>query len=373
MALACFIVAALGLILVLVSRHALFGGNVQSFPPKLGEIGIAVVIPARDEEENLPKLLESLHAQTCAPELILVVDDNSSDDTANIARASGVEVLSLNKLEPGWRGKPYALQKGAEEIGRLSKGDPATHLLFVDSDVELHRDCLENLTSFTRDYQAISLCPHHVIKAPYEQLSAFFNLLMVGGVGALSSLSNQRERTLFGQFLLISREAFDEVGAYESVKDKVLENLFLSERLRTAGFRCLALPGKRFARMRMFPEGYAQLLQSWTKGFSSGTQAVSPTLFAHSIILISGLFFVAIPTLIALLISAELGQKLAVLNLYLITTFLLFTNLRQVGNFGYLTALLYPFYLIFHQWVFFNARKRKKSGMTTQWKGRDVS
>ena len=364
-----FLISGIGLLLVIAARFVLFDGESVTLKTSGKRPDISIVIPARNEEQNLPTLLQSLSGQTLPPIEILVVDDGSTDDTAEVARNFGAKVLELSPLETGWRGKPFALQTGA---GKTS----GSHLLFVDADVELLPDCLEKLAAFTDDYDAVSVCPFHKIKRPYEQLSAFFNLLMVGGVGALSSFRGENRRTLFGQMLLVRRTHFEAVGGYEPVKDKVLENVFLAQHLRQKGSRCLALPGKGLVEMRMFPDGFQQLVESWTKGFTTGTEAISKRLFTWSILWITGLFLVALPFLISLplaVISGRYGQAFPIWNFYLITTALLHADFRKVGNFSYLNALLFPVSLTFHQWVFARAKRRRKQGLTTQWKGRDVA
>ena len=86
-----------------------------------------MIIPARNEAHNLPRLLESLASQSVQPREVIVVDDGSTDDTAEIARRHGAEVLVSKPLPEGWRGKPWACHQGAE----AASGDL---LCFVDAD-----------------------------------------------------------------------------------------------------------------------------------------------------------------------------------------------------------------------------------------------
>jgi 4,4'-diaponeurosporenoate glycosyltransferase len=91
-------------------------------PPSL-----SVIIPARNEEHNLPTLLRSLHSQSLRPGEIIVVDDGSTDRTADTARQLGATVVPSRPLPEGWRGKTWACHQGAQSArGEL--------LLFLDAD-----------------------------------------------------------------------------------------------------------------------------------------------------------------------------------------------------------------------------------------------
>ena len=79
-----------------------------------------------------------------------------------------------------------------------------------------------------------SVCPYHGIRSLVEELSAFFNVLMVSGSGAFGTGSKQGE-ALFGQCLLISRSHYDAVGGHGSVRSEVLENFQLAGRLEELG------------------------------------------------------------------------------------------------------------------------------------------
>ena len=88
---------------------------------------LSIIIPARNEETNLPTLLRSLTAQSVRPLEILVVDDASTDRTPGIARQNGAQVIPSLPLPAGWRGKTWACHQGAQHAsGQL--------LLFLDAD-----------------------------------------------------------------------------------------------------------------------------------------------------------------------------------------------------------------------------------------------
>ncbi|WP_304223601.1 glycosyltransferase family A protein [Gracilinema caldarium] len=148
-------------------------------------VRFSVIIPARNEEQRLGPLLESLQNQTFTPYEVIVVDDGSTDETAVLARRFGCRVvqpadtLSAAQLEapgdPRWTGKSAACYAGALE----ARGDL---LVFFDADVTLAPDALEYLACYSRPGSVLSVQPYHAMKRAYEQCSLYFNLVAILGL-----------------------------------------------------------------------------------------------------------------------------------------------------------------------------------------------
>jgi hypothetical protein len=102
--------------------------------------GVSIIIPARNEEHNLPRLLRSLAAQPVTPKEIMVVDDGSTDRTAELARQLGATVIPSQPLPDGWRGKTWACHQGAND-------STSDRLLFVDADTWFEPDGLARILS----------------------------------------------------------------------------------------------------------------------------------------------------------------------------------------------------------------------------------
>src|SRR5687768_9360742 len=116
------------LVLVVVLVAALAGAPLmlrdqRTVPSGSGHRGhavrVSVVVPARDEESTLPKLLHSLGRLTVGVSDVVVVDDGSQDDTASVARSAGAAVVAAGAPPPGWTGKAWACHVGA----RATTGD----------------------------------------------------------------------------------------------------------------------------------------------------------------------------------------------------------------------------------------------------------
>ena len=173
--------------------------------------GVSIIIPARNEAHNLPTLLRSLASQSVKSREIIVVDDGSTDRTAELARQLGATVIASQPLPDGWRGKTWACHQGAQvATGEL--------LLFIDADTWFEPDGLARILSgYTSG--AFSVGPYHAVCKPYEDLSLFFNFNMT--VGTVPS-------GLFGQMLLVDQESYRRIGGHETVRGRILENFWLA-------------------------------------------------------------------------------------------------------------------------------------------------
>lgn len=214
---------------------------------------VSIIIPARDEEHNLPLLLASLSKQSIPPHEIIVVDDGSTDRTAAIAGEMGALVISSESLPDGWRGKTWACHQGAARAG----GDL---LCFVDADTTFAPGGLERMLSCYSG-GAFSVGPWHAVEKTYENLSLFFNLNMVAGTVP---------HGLFGQMLLVDRGSYYQVGGHASVRGLILENFRLADHFRAKGISVSSAAGRGVLSFRMYPGGIRDLIEGWTKGFASG-------------------------------------------------------------------------------------------------------
>ncbi len=328
-------------------------------------VKISVIIPARNEEENLSRLLPSLQNQDFAPFEIIVVNDQSEDETAAIAEANGAKVIPGGPLPAGWLGKPWACRQGVSAAG----GD---WFLFLDADTVMDPQGLLNIGYLTKDEKSVhSICPHHRVKSPYEQLSAYFNAIMIAGMNAFTTKGFEAEEIgLFGQALLLSRANYYEIGAHDAVKNEVLENFHLSRKVAEAGLNCRCYLGRGTVSMRMFPGGFQDLVAGWSKGFVSGAANTPKSALIGISCWLSGHIMAVIALTFLPQASSAVATTIGVI--YLLCVFQALFIFKRSGSYSVLTALLFPIPLFFYQAVFFRALGMKKRGEKVQWKGRDV-
>lgn len=327
---------------------------------------ISVIVPARNEEENLSRLLSSLEDQEFRPREIIVVDDQSDDRTAAIARESGARVVEGQPLPDGWYGKPWACLQGAA----VASGD---WLLFLDADVVVEREGLFRIGRLARDEGVVhSFCPHHRVPTAREQLSAFFNVIMILGMNAFTLRGGRAKSIgLFGQAMLVSRAQYEAVGGHEPVRNEVLENFHLSRHFADAGCRCRCWLGKGTLRMRMFPGSFGELVRGWSKGFVSGAGNTPLAALAGISLWLSGLLMSLVSLSFLPLVPGSVDC--AVLALYAACAIQCLYLFRHAGTFWPAGALVFPVGLVFYQVLFFGSLLRKRGGGKVLWKGRDVA
>ena len=329
---------------VVLTRLQCFGRTVSIQPRSAATLSI--IIPARNEEQNIPTLLRSIASQPVKPREIIVVDDSSTDRTAELARQLGATVIASQPLPDGWRGKTWACHQGAQ----AATGD---RLLFLDADTWFEPGGLARILSgYTGG--AFSAAPYHTVRKPYEDLSLFFNLNM--NVGTVP-------RGLFGQMLLVERESYRRVGGHESVKGRVLENFWLAEQFRAAGIPVRSEGGRGAFSFRMYPNGLRELVEGWTKGFASGA---GQTPWETLLVVVAWMTGLMLPPILCLATSDWLRW----VAVYLLCAAQVAWLGRSVGAFRWYTAWLYPVPLIFFFAVF--TRSVTRSGKAVTWKGREI-
>lgn len=322
---------------------------------------LSIIIPARNEEQNLPALLRSIAAQSDSPHEILVVNDASTDRTAEVAREFGACVIDSQPLPEGWRGKTWACHQGAQ----AATGE---WLLFLDADTWFEPGGLRRVLAEFRaaDRGVLSVAPYHVVRDVHEQCSAFFNLVMLAGTGAFTMLGDRlTPRGLLGQFLLIERTVYQRMGGHAAVKSRILENFWLAEQLRAAGVPLRCRGGQGVFAFRMYPQGWREVVDGWTKGFASGAGQTPLPILLLIIAWMIGLMIVPLGLAFA-------GKPLLWLAAYGLCAAQVLRMLRCVGTFHWSGALLYPVLLMFYFVVFARSVCRSRSKQTVAWKGRQI-
>jgi chlorobactene glucosyltransferase len=226
---------------------------------------VSVIVPARNEEANIARVVRSLAKQQGIRE-ILVVDDQSEDRTAEVLAGLESEIprlrtLRVDSLPGGWLGKPHAAAEGA----RAATGE---WLLFTDADTEHFPGSLAELLERAEAKHAdlLSLSPGQetptwweksVIPLVYVGLSRLFRFEEVSDPKLPAAAAN-------GQYLLVRREIYERSGGHEAVKTKILEDVELARRIKSLGGRLIFLPGARWVRTRMY-HSFSDMWRGWSK------------------------------------------------------------------------------------------------------------
>ncbi len=210
---------------------------------------LSVIIPARNEAANLVHLLPSLQRLDYpGPLEIIVVDDNSTDQTARIAEAYGARVVQIDHLPPGWKGKPHACHRGAE----AARGQ---WLLFTDADtLHLPPSAARAVsTALRHGLDGLSLFIKQECRGTVDRLA-----LMTAYAGLFAGAPPE-DRLLNGQYILLRRDVYEHSGGFSAVRQEALEDVALGYHLRQLGYSIAVLLGEDMASVRM----YGSLAQLW--------------------------------------------------------------------------------------------------------------
>ncbi len=306
---------------------------------------VSIVIPAKNEESSLPILLDSLKSQDLSGIDISVVVDGSDELTLRVAREQGAKTIVAPPRPPGWLGKPWACYQGAA----ASRGDI---LLFLDADTRLEEGGLKRIVDACIEKGIVSVQPYHRTQRLYEELSAFFNIIGMAGIGSFTVLGSRIQPVgLFGPCIAVRRDVYLEIGGHDAVKGRVVEDLALGEEFKKRGRIPSCFGGRGTISFRMYPNGVRDLIDGWSKGFGTGAVKTYLPLLAVIVLWIGGSISTARYT-IESLSTMNLVPTLAWSATYLAYCVQIYWMLFRLGSFRILTALLYPIPLAFFIVVF---------------------
>ncbi len=319
---------------------------------------VSVIIPARNEEKNIGNLLHSLKNQSVPIDEIIVVNDQSYDRTSEIAQSFGVNVLQLKDLPDGWIGKSNACWNGY----KVSTGEI---LIFLDADVVLSNNAIKSLLNVYEKYGGlISVQPWHNAKRIHEKLSAMFNVVVMMSMKEFSIIGSKLKPIgSFGPCLVCSRNDYKLVGGHEKIKNSVVDDVSIAKLFMKYGLPVHNFLGGKLVNFRMYPENLKSLIEGWTKNFATGASKSNPLFFLMIFLWISG----SINTLI------YMNKSIVIYTfLYFIYALQFYILSKRVGNFGIISALLFPVHIFFFVFVFVYSLIKTFLFKSVNWKGRRI-
>ena len=327
---------------------------------------VSVIVPARNEEASVGACLASITQQAGVSYEVIVVDDGSTDRTREIAQSfPGVRVISPEPLPGGWTGKNNALVAGAKH----ARGE---WLLFTDADtvhlpgslaksVEQATSSSASLFSYSPEQEVYGFWQRAVMPVIFAELACTYRPRDVCNPASPVAAAN-------GQYLLISREAYERAGGHEAVATEILEDVALARAVKRSGKKTILLFGRGAVRTRMYRD-FAQLREGWTKNlallFSRPSQLA---------VLRGGEFF-------AILGGAGIGLTAATKAKPVSATlalgsaavlYIVFLRRIRKAHFSWQSNLLSLFGLPFFSYLLLSSKLSHKRG-TVHWKGRSYA
>jgi hypothetical protein len=331
---------------------------------------VSVLIPARDEEDRIGRAVDAARASRDVDVEVVVMDDHSSDRTAEIVRAiaasdSRVRLEQAPPLPPGWGGKMHACWALAET---------ASHplLLFVDADVELAPDGVARAVGFLDEAQAqlASGFPRQLTGSLAEKLLIpliHFVLLGYLPIRAMRRSDSPAFAAGCGQLMLARRPGYDGSGGHGAIRTTFHDGLQLPRAFRRSGLRTDLFDATEIAACRMY-HGAREVVEGLAKNAHEG-MAAPVAIWVWSGLLLGGHVMPAVLAAVGALAapaSTWFAASLAALAVAWLTRAALAVRFRQPA----VSVLLHPVgvaALVAIQWL---AWWRRRSGRATAWKGR---
>jgi chlorobactene glucosyltransferase len=227
---------------------------------------VSILIPARNEQSHIERCLDSALNQSYPNTEVILLDDNSCDNTAEIIRSIKAQNPKLQFLQgrtkpKEWLGKAWACY----QLAQKAKGE---YFLFIDADVELNKIAVQkSLTCISnQNLDLLSCSPKQIQKTIGEKillpnlnwvLYSFLPLILM-------KITNQASiSAAIGQFIFISQKGYKRLGGHKQVKNTPIDDIQLAREAKSTGLKALIIPGYELAKCRMYTSGKNAL-----KGFA---------------------------------------------------------------------------------------------------------
>lgn len=335
-------------------------------PTKSGVVDskIAILIPARNEEEKIKNLLSDLSDQILLSDYsITVLDDNSTDLTADTVRTfskqgGNIEVMEGKPLPNDWLGKNYACHQLA-----ITKSD-TNYLVFLDADVRVSNDAIATALSElqVKKLDFISPYPRQIAKSWSEHLIQpllQWSWLSTLPIKIAQKSSRPSLTAANGQFFVVKTAAYIASGGHKSIKGEVIDDMELAKSLKRSGFKGGVSNGSKIASCRMY-QNWSQLRNGYQKSLWRAFKDI-PNAIVLSLLLI--VFF------IYPFIEMLKGSLIGLVSYFLVVLSRMVTAKLSRGNL--LASFLHPIsislliYLLITSWI-------HHSRGNLAWKGRKL-
>jgi chlorobactene glucosyltransferase len=334
---------------------------------------VSILIPARNEADKISECLETLFKQDYPNYEIIVLDDNSRDNTADIVKQladkdNRLRFIKGAPLPAGWSGKNYACYQMAKE----AKGD---WLLFVDADTTHAPHVLRGVMALALELNTslLSGFPRQIAENMVMKLFTptwYFILMAWCPLWWMQNSKRNMPSIAIGQFMLFSKSEYWRIGGHESVKSKVLEDIWLGIEVNKQGGKHVAVDLSDVVFCKMYDN---------FKGIWHGlTRSVYAVAEISLIALVGLIIFACICYLIPFYslwheFSFTDGNNiLKAIILIQVATIYFMRRLadRRFDNNSIVSVILHPVGILFLLCVVVNAIARKLAGTGISWKER---
>lgn len=244
---------------------------VEPTPPPSDPPLVSVCVPARNEERNIRKCVESILNQDYPNFEVIVLDDRSTDATPEILRQLAAQndklhIINGSDLPTGWAGKPHALYQASAS----ARGE---WLCFIDADTFIAPETISSCYAKAIETNAdmFTIMTFQILGSFWEKtvLPLVMTALSVGFSPRKVNDPKKKDAIANGQFIMVIRSVYNAIGGHESVKNSIVEDKAISEQVKWSGHRLVVADGMKVAKTRMYTS-LPEMWEGWTKNIYLG-------------------------------------------------------------------------------------------------------
>jgi chlorobactene glucosyltransferase len=332
---------------------------------------ISVLIPARNEDGNIKRCINSLLRQDYQNFEILVLDDNSTDRTAEIVdklskKDKRIKLYQGKPLPEGWLGKSYACY----QLSEYARGD---YLLFVDADTLHFPNSISSSIACLLKYRldALSVFAKQITVGIHERVVvpfANFMILSFLPLFLIRKAKNALFCTAIGQFMLFRTEIYKAIGGHRSVKSEILEDVIISKKVKSSGYRFMIFDGRDNLYCRMY-HNFREVIRGYSKVLFPAFDFSIPMMSAAIIFIVA----IYLMPFVMLPLSILFSWAHAFINIIIIQViFIMITRIILAFRFRLkaVDVFLHPLSVIYIVSIAVNSLFQFKFAMGVNWKGR---
>jgi len=345
---------------------------------------ISILVPARNEEANIEACIHSLLAQKYEPLEVLVLDDQSSDNTAAIVQRlidelpatpkNCLRLLHGGELPAGWIGKNFACYQLAQQ----AQGE---YLLFTDADTLHTSEMIPTILDYMKRQQIQLLTgqPEQLLGSIGERLIVpllNFKILTLLPIALIRRRPEPSLATGNGQLLCFQRAAYEKMGGHMAVKGRILEDVLLARKMKATGYQIDFIDALELVRCRMY-HSWHEVWAGFSKNLFAFYNYSLP--FALLALILNCILFILPALILPISLIISIPQHIV---LYALASYTLGVTMRILLTLRFtrtrrelmlLYSFLHPISILLECLILLNAIRwhYRKRGAT--WKGRQYS
>lgn len=333
---------------------------------------VSVLVPARNEEHNIRTILTSLLKQDYPNYEVIVLNDSSTDNTSVLINEVKKEypqlkVMNGKPLEDGWTGKCYA----CKQLFDASKGE---YILFTDADTVHNTNSLrDSITiALSRDADMLTLFPKMQMVTLAEKVimpMLWFTVMLLLPFYFVDKKGFVKFSIGIGPFMMFKRASYEAIGGHNSVKNAIVEDVWLARLIKEHGMNLVAADGSNMLSVRMY-QSFKEIWNGFSKNIFAGFEFSTPALFTINFLYFL-LFFLPF-----LLFFKELSLPFCSCYLLILTglqVLILYVCRVLISikwKLGFVSTILHPLGALSVPVIALNSWRWIAFGKGAKWKGR---